>query len=80
MDEYTVISDPVTGLLYESRRLWNDAGEAFRTRSSEFRLLQDDTRAISTHDGCTVGENAAWLTPGEYLESDGLIVSIGELS
>ncbi len=76
MSSWTVIADPCTGMLYESRRLWNDAGEAFRVRREDFRPLQDATRALSTHDGCTVGENAAYLTPGEWMESDGLVVAI----
>jgi len=68
MPDLTIICSPATGLLYESNSTWVDAGYAFRERQSEFKHLSDDTRLIATPDGCTVGDNADLLTPGEYVQ------------
>ena len=77
MRPLTVISDPYTGLLYESLHVYPDAASAYRSRPSDFRRLQDATRAIATPDGCTVGDNAAWLTPGEYIDWNGPLATCG---
>lgn len=74
---WTIIADPATGQVFESRATWNDASTAFRTRRESFRPLTPETAAISTHDGCTVGENAAYLYPGEWMASDGNLVALG---
>lgn len=76
----TIVADPTTGMLYESSGAYRDgtAGYlAYRDRDMSrrpplrfkhpFRPLQDATRELRTPDGCTVGENAAWLMPGEFV-------------
>lgn len=73
----TVISDPSTGLLLESPFVYNEAGTAYRLHPEEFRPLRSETRALRTPDGCTVGENAAWLTPGEYIQWNGPLTEVG---
>ncbi len=77
MEPLTIIADPCTGLVDESATVWNDAETAFRMRRQEFRHLQPATRTIVTPDGCTVGDNAAWLTPGEWICWDGPIAHLG---
>lgn len=77
MQTLTIVADRSTGLVYESPVIWNDAAYALEQRRSEFRLLTDETRAVRTPDGCTVGENAAWLMPGEYVQWDGPLAVIG---
>ena len=77
MQTWTVISDPATGLLLESRHCYRDATYAYRDRPADFRPMTAELRAVSTHDGCTVGENAAYLTPGEWMASDGVALEIG---
>lgn len=74
----TVISDPSTGLLMESDEVYNLGDWAYRERPEEFRPLRDATRARRTPDGCTVGENAALLTPGEYVEWNGALTTVSE--
>jgi hypothetical protein len=75
--EWTVISDSHTGSLWESRCLWNDPTVAFRERRDFFYRLSDELRAVSTHDGCTVGDNADCLRPGEWIASDGFVIHAG---
>jgi hypothetical protein len=77
MKALTVISDPTTGLLFESPHVYRDGATAYRLRPEDFRPLQDATRLIPTPDGCTVGENAVWLQAGEYVEWNGVVAQCG---
>lgn len=77
MKPLTVIADPCTGLLYESPHVYRDAAEAFRVRREDFWPLSVETRALATPDGCTVGDNAAWLAPGEFIDWDGPLARCG---
>ncbi len=74
---WTIVADPSTGMVFESRALWRDAATAYRERPEHFRPLTPELASVSTHDGCTVGENAAYLYPGEYMQSDGTVIEIG---
>jgi hypothetical protein len=75
----TVISDPTTGLLYESPTIYNDASFAYRRLNNlePFVPLTEKTRARRTPDGCTVGENVDYLTPDEYIQWSGAVCEIG---
>ena len=75
--QLTIIADPVTGLLYESPRAYRDGATAYRLHPGDFKPLTESTRAVPTPDGCTVGENAAWLQAGEYIDWNGVLTTIG---
>jgi hypothetical protein len=57
-----------------SRRTYRDASTAYRAHPADFRPVDVATLPA------TVRAEVEWLAPGEYLQSDGLVIECGDIA